>query len=171
MSYVIILAQVVLWSFYGLGGAITSPGVVQVTQQAAAIAGVKVQPTSYWDEWQAIVPAVAASKSKNIIFGYSCGVGSTGYVAGAVAPTKVYVVGIQGSIYCPPSALAKNVVAAQETYNPSFLMTLGLGWKWYSRTVPLKLIARYDFHPYADVDPAAQADVLTFIQAVAKGRL
>ena len=172
MISVVILAQVLLQSFYGLGGAVTSPGVVAITQQATAIPGVKAAPISYYDQWpQTVSPIEALSAStKVILFGYSCGVGSTAQVANAVYPRKVYLVAIQGSVYCPPPTSKSNIAFAQETYNPSFLMTLGLGWKWYSGT-PVHLIPRYDFHPYADIDPATQNDVLGFISAVAKGQI
>lgn len=166
--------RAVVWLFYGLGDAITSPGIPEIGQKLSAIPGVYVAGyfSSSLPDQSSQVAALVTNAPANvikIIVGYSCGVGATGEVADDVS-VPVYVVGIQGSLYCPPPPLNANVIAAQETLNEDCSETLGLGCAQYTAgpgfpAGRITLINRPDSHGEADIDVDAQSDVVRFVQS------
>ena len=151
-------AALAVWLFYGLGGHLTSPGIDQIAAQLRAH-GAVVHGPYFYDKWASTVPSIKSTAGPKVIIGYSCGVQATAEAA-AAAGVKVTVVGIQGSLYCPPPALTRNVAAAVEVWNPSCMGTFGLGCARYTGIANIKLYPRYLSHGGADNDPWTQRVVL-----------
>jgi hypothetical protein len=67
--------------------------------------------------------------------------------------------------------LGPNIKLAQETYNPNWFETLGLGWAQYQpgpgfNPGHLLLVQRPDLHPYADLDPNALNDIFLAVKSL-----
>jgi hypothetical protein len=164
---------IIVWLFYGLGGAWMSPGIDQIAAKLRAIPGVTVRGPYHWDQWRAVVPAIKAAPAGVLkaTAGYSCGnQGATGAAVSSGVPIAM-VAGIQASLFCPPVPLSRNIAAAQETYNADCWATIGLGCAAFNAAPGfpasrLTFIQRPDSHGYADLDPDAQNDVIRAVKAV-----
>ena len=157
----------------GLGGAALSPGVDQIGAMAAKINGVTLVKVYDYTDTQQIADEVNAEPSsiKEVIGGYSCGANASPVAASGVRRTINMVAVIQASVWCGGVPLGKNVLAAQETYNPNCAQTAGLGCKLLDlgpgfNPSHFTVIDRPDCHPCADVDPNAQADIIAAIRSV-----
>lgn len=160
-----------VWLMYGWGDNAfgSSNGIDQIAARARLIKGVNgVYVRNYW-QTQQIADEIMGSPSgeRIVIGGYSCGANSPTTIAyGLYQHRRVYIVGIQESLWCGGYPLYNNVIAAQETY-AGCILTLGFGCKRYTaypgHHVPIRLIRRPDLHPQADNDVNAQRDVLNFI--------
>lgn len=172
MKAAILAVKLIVYIFYGLGGSATSPGMDTLAKELAAIPGVQVQGPYFYDQWQSVASAMQAAPraTPKAVEGYSCGVGSTAWAATAAGLQVALVAGIQASVWCPPTPLTPNILAAHETYNPNCLATFGLGCATYTAGAGfnpgrITLVQRPDLHPYADLDPDALADMVAATKA------
>lgn len=164
-----------VWFHYGWGDNAfgSSSGVNEMAAAAATIPGVtQVTIHNYWQTQQTADEIMAAPPGDRIVIsGYSCGANSSTTIAYGINPhRKVDVAVIQESLYCGGYPLAGNVNRAQETYAQGLtgcIITLGFGCKTMTAgagfTGQLVLIDRPDLHSWADTDPNAQNDILSFI--------
>lgn len=170
--------KVRVFAFYGLGGAVTSPGVDQIADTLRGYAGITVEGPYAYESWSDLEDAMRATPRtiKIVTLGYSCGNQSlTGLPAYNTDVPVALAVGIQASLYCPPYALTPNIAAAQETYNPNCVETFGLGCAEYQPgpgfpSSRLHIIQRPDSHGEADLDPDAQQDVVTAVLNVLQAK-
>lgn len=157
----------------GMGPSAWSYGVDDIGQRAAKIPNVAYVSVSDYTQDQQIADAVDADPpgAVEIVGGYSCGANAS-TVIGTAVKRNLYIVVIQPSDWCGGTYLTPNVLRAQETYNPMFAETAGLG-AYQLQPGPgfpasrLTLVDRPDCHLCADTDPDAQNDVLDFISSVA----
>lgn len=174
------LAGTRVWLHYGLGDNIfgSSAGIDQIAAVARTLPGVaQVTVHNYWQTQQTADEIMAAPPGDRIVVGgYSCGANASTTIAYGLNPhRKIDVAVIQESYWCGGFPLLGNVNRAQETYAAGplgFLLTLGFGSKEMTAgpgfNGTLLLINRPDLHPYADLDPNAQRDVLSFIAGTNK---
>ena len=128
---------------------------------------------NYWLGLQDTANEIMAAPpgDRIVISGYSCGANGSTTIAYGINPhRRVDVAVIQESLYCGGYSLLGNVNRAQETYAAGLwgcLVTLGFGCKEMQAgpgfAGQLVLIDRPDLHPWADDDPNAQNDILSFI--------
>lgn len=151
--------QAELFMIYGAGGdALSSalgPGTNTLGAQIQAKFGSRVRIAGYYD-WtdysvNAAIAAVPASK-KVIVIGDSCG-GSVGPFDAATVSRQVEIIAVQPSIFCPTfgytDPIPNNVAFAEETYNPYFVETGGLGYRLFTAgpSTKLTVVQRPDLHP------------------------
>lgn len=155
----------------GMGPSVWSYGVDQIGAAAAKIPGVTKVAVYDYTQDQTIVDQIAADPPavRVMVGGYSCGANTTTVVGAAVKRLIQMIAVIQASVWCGGTYLTPNVLKVQETYNPNFAETFGLG-AYQLQPGPgfnpanLTLIDRPDCHPCADTDPDAQNDVLDAIR-------
>jgi hypothetical protein len=161
-----------VWLHYGWLDNVfgSSAGIDQIAAQAVRIPGVKqVVVHRFWETQATANEIMAAPRSDRIVIaGYSCGANaSTTIAAGLAGHRNVDLAIIQQSQWCGGYPLGSNVPYAQETYASNCLLTLGFGCRPLAagrgHTGRIVLIERPDLHPFADLDPNAQADVLKVI--------
>lgn len=145
---------------YGAGGqglsAMLGPGQGTLGEQILEKFGSKVRILGYWNWNDYSVNAVLAAAPANHMIGYfgdSCGASIGPFNAATQRRRVAVVIGTQASTYCPTSgftdAVPANVTFAEETYNPSWIETFGLGTRVYAATsaTRLTLVQRPDMHP------------------------
>lgn len=145
---------------YGAGGqglsAMLGPGQGTLGAQIQAKFGSKIRILGYWN-WNdySVNSVLAAVPASHMIgyFGDSCGASIGPFNAATQHRQVAVVIGAQASIYCPTvgsyDAVPKNVMYAEETYNPNCDETAGLGCRIYTATsaTKLTLVQRPDLHP------------------------
>jgi hypothetical protein len=143
----------------GLGGRVSSPGIVSLQEELSAIPNTIVALPLAQHNWRDAVKLIKQQRpeSKIVLIGYSLGANNSTYVAKNVKHVDE-LIAIQASVWGPTTALEENVDRAIEIYNPRFWRTAGLGAK---RLVGIHFsyIANGDSHFYADDDP----DVHNFV--------
>lgn len=155
----------------GMGPSVWSYGVDEIGQAAAKIPGVTGVAVYDYTQDQEIVDEIAVEPPsvRVVVGGYSCGANTTTVVGAAVKRLIQMIAVIQASVWCGGTYLTPNVLKVQETYNPNFAETFGLG-AYQLQPGPgfnpanETFIVRPDCHPCADTDPDAQNDVLDAIR-------
>jgi pimeloyl-ACP methyl ester carboxylesterase len=137
----------------GLGGRISSPGIVSLQGELSAIPNTMVALPLAQHNWRDAVKLIKQQKpeTKIVVIGYSLGANNATYVAQNVKHVDE-LIAIQASVWGRATALGENVDKAVEIYNPKFWRTAGLGAKRL-RGIHFSYIANSDSHFYADEDP------------------
>ena len=137
----------------GLGGRISSRGIVSLQEELSVIPNTIVALPLAQHNWRDGVKLIKQQKpeTKIIVIGYSLGANNATYVAKNVKHVDE-LIAIQASMWGQATSLGENVDKAIEIYNPKFWRTAGLGAK---RLVGIHFsyIANSDSHFYADDDP------------------
>ncbi|MFY9838748.1 MAG: Cache 3/Cache 2 fusion domain-containing protein [Xanthobacteraceae bacterium] len=143
----------------GLGGRVSSPGIVSLQEELSVIPNTIVALPLAQHNWRDAVKLIKQQRpeTKIVLIGYSLGANNATYVARNVKHVDE-LIAIQASVWGPATALGENVDNAVEIYNPKFWRTAGLGAK---RLVGIHFsyMANSDSHFYADDDP----DVHNFV--------
>jgi pimeloyl-ACP methyl ester carboxylesterase len=143
----------------GLGGRVSSPGIVSLQEELSVIPNTIVALPLAQHNWRDAVKLIKQQRpeTKIVLIGYSLGANNSTYVAKNVKHVDE-LIAIQASVWGATTALEENVDKAVEIYNPRFWRTAGLGAK---RLVGIHFsyIANSDSHFYADDDP----DVHNFV--------
>jgi hypothetical protein len=143
----------------GLGGRVSSPGIVSLQEELSVIPNTIVALPLAQHNWRDAVKFIKQQRpeTKIVLIGYSLGANNSTYIAKNVKHVDE-LIAIQASVWGPTTALEENVDKAIEIYNPRFWRTAGLGAK---RLVGIHFsyIANSDSHFYADDDP----DVHNFV--------
>src|SRR5690349_1176823 len=151
----------------GLGGRITSPGIVSLQEELSLIPDTRVPSAFAQHNWRDAVKLIKQQKpeSKIVVIGYSLGANNSTYVAQNVKHVDE-LIAIQASVWGQTSAVGENVDKAIEIYNPKFWRTAGLGAK---RLVGIHFsyVANSDSHFYADNDPEVHKFVFNEVKKLA----
>lgn len=152
-------AETLIVLLEGLGGRVSSPGIVSLQEELSVIPNTIVALPLAQHNWRDAVKLIKQQRpeTKIILIGYSLGANNSTYIAKNVKHVDE-LIAIQASVWGPTTALEENVDKAIEIYNPRFWRTAGLGAK---RLVGIHFsyIANSDSHFYADDDP----DVHNFV--------
>lgn len=151
----------------GLGGRLTSPGIVSLHDELAAIPNTIVPTPIAQHKWRYAVQLIEQKEpaTKIVVIGYSLGANNSTYIAKSVKHLDE-LIAIQASLWGQSAAIGENVNKAIEIYNPKFWRTAGLGAK---RLVGLHFsyITNNDSHTYADNDPRVHQFVFNEVKTVA----
>jgi len=136
----------------GLGGRVTSSGIVSLQEELSAIPNTIVALPLAQHNWRDAVKFIKQQKpeTKIVVIGYSLGANNSTYVAQNVKHVDE-LIAIQASVWGRATAVGENVDKAIEIYNPKFWRTAGLGAK---RLVGIHFsyVVNSDSHFYADDD-------------------
>jgi hypothetical protein len=137
----------------GLGGRISSPGIVSLQEELSVIPNTRVALPLAQHNWRDAVKLIKQQRpeTKIVLIGYSLGANNSTYVAKNVKHVDE-LIAIQASVWGPAKALEGNVDKAIEIYNPKFWRTAGLGARRLGG-IHFSYIANRDSHFYADDDP------------------
>jgi|GraSoiStandDraft_30_1057271.scaffolds.fasta_scaffold271400_1 hypothetical protein len=136
----------------GLGGRITSSGIVSFQEELSVIPKTRVPLPLAQHNWRDAVKLIQQQKpeTKIVVIGYSLGANNSTYVAKNVKHVDE-LIAIQASLWGRATAVGENVDKAIEIYNPKFWRTAGLGAKRL-RGIHFSYITNNDSHFYADDD-------------------
>jgi hypothetical protein len=114
----------------GLGGRISSPGIVSLQGELSAIPDTIVALPLAQHNWPYAVTLIKQQtpETKIVVIGYILGANNATYVAQNVKHVDE-LIAIQASVWGRATALGENVDKAVEIYNPKFWRTAGLGAK------------------------------------------
>jgi hypothetical protein len=151
----------------GLGGRISSPGIVSLQGELIAIPNTIVTLPLAQHSWRNAVKLIKQQtpETKIVVIGYSLGANNATYVAQNVKHVDE-LIAIQASEWGRAIALGENVDKAVEIYNPKFWRTAGLGAKRL-RGMHFSYIANSDSHFYADEDPEVHNFVFNEVKKIA----
>jgi len=143
----------------GLGGRISSPGIVSLQEELSVIPNTIVALPLAQHNWRDAVKLIKQQRpeTKIVLIGYSLGANNSTYIAKNVKHVDE-LIAIQASVWGRATALEENVDKAVEIYNPRFWRTAGLGAKRLAG-IHFSYVANSDSHFYADDDP----DVHNFV--------
>ena len=112
----------------GLGGRITSRGIVSFQEELSVIPNTRVVLPLAQHSWRDAVKLIQQQKpeTKIVMIGYSLGANNSTYVAKNVKHVDE-LIAIQASVWGRATAVGENVDKAIEIYNPKFWRTAGLG--------------------------------------------
>lgn len=167
-----------VWMMYGMGDNFfgSSAGIDQIAARARTFPNVaSVRVFNYYQTQQIANEIMAAPRADHIVIvGYSCGANAASTIGyGLNGHRTVTIATIQPSLWCGGYPITNNVPYAQETYG-GCILTLGFGCLQYQGvpgyTGRIVRIKRPDLHPFADLDPNAQNDVLSVIAGSAVKR-
>src|SRR5262249_41360993 len=151
----------------GLGGRITSHGIVSLQEELSAIPGTRVHLPLAQHSWRDAVKLIHQQKpeTKIVVIGYSLGANNSTYVAKNVKHVDE-LIAIQASVWGRATAVGENVDRVIEIYNPKFWRTVGLGAK---RLVGIHFsyVTNSDSHFYADEDPEVHKFVFHEVKKLA----
>ena len=151
----------------GLGGRVTSSGIVSLQEELSAIPNTIVALPLAQHNWRDAVKFIKQQKpeTKIIVIGYSLGANNSTYVAQNVKHVDE-LIAIQASVWGRATAVGENVDKAIEIYNPKFWRTAGLGAK---RLVGIHFsyVANSDSHFYADDDSEVHKFVFNEVKKLA----
>ena len=151
----------------GLGGRVTSPGIVSLQEELSTIPNTIVALPLAQHNWRDAVKLIKQQKpeTKIVVIGYSLGANNSTYVAQNVKHVDE-LIAIQASVWGQATAVGENVDKAIEIYNPKFWRTAGLGAK---RLVGIHFsyVANSDSHFYADDDPEVHKFVFNEVKKLA----
>jgi len=151
----------------GLGGRISSPGIVSLQKELSVIPNTRVALPLAQHNWREAVKLIRQQKpeTKIVVIGYSLGANNSTYAAKNVKHVDE-LIAIQASVWGRATAVGENVDKAIEIYNPKFWRTAGLGAK---RLVGIHFsyIANSDSHFYADNDPEVHNFVFNEVKKLA----
>src|SRR5262249_20199954 len=152
----------------GLGGRVTSSGIVSLQEELSAIPNTIVALPLAQHNWRDAVKLIKQQKpeTKIVVIGYSLGANNSTYVAQNVKHVDE-LIAIQASVWGRATAVGENVDKAIEIYNPKFWRTAGLGAK---RLVGIHFsyVTNSDSHFYADNDPEAHKFVFNEVKKLAE---
>lgn len=147
---------------YGLGGAATSPGIVQLYDQIKALSkDIAVLVPFDQSNWQeALAEIKKYTVEKLVVIGYSMGANATTFVANGLAPRHVaLLVAIQPTLWENAETIPITVDKAIEIYNPNIAETGALGGRKLTG-FHTTYVMNSDSHPFADSDPVAHKLIL-----------
>lgn len=151
----------------GLGGRLTSPGIVSLHEELAVIPNTIVPTPFAQHKWRYAVQLIEEQEpaTKIVVIGYSLGANNSTYIAKSVKHVDE-LIAIQASLWGQSAAIGENVNKAIEIYNPKFWRTAGLGAK---RLVGLHFsyMTNNDSHTYADNDPRVHQFVFNEVKTIA----
>ena len=151
----------------GLGGRISSPGIVSFQEELSVIPNTRVALPLAQHNWRNAVKLIQQQKpeTKIIVIGYSLGANNSTYLAKNVKHVDE-LIAIQASVWGRATAVGENVDKAIEIYNPKFWRTAGLGAK---RLVGIHFsyVTNSDSHFYADNDPEVHKFVFNEVKKLA----
>jgi Cache 3/Cache 2 fusion domain len=151
----------------GLGGRITSHGIVSLQEELSAIPDTTVPLPLAQHSWRDAVKLIHQQKpeTKIVVIGYSLGANNSTYVAKNVNHVDE-LIAIQASVWGRATAVGENVDKAIEIYNPKFWRTAGLGAK---RLVGIHFsyVANTDSHFYADDNPEVRKFIFNEVKKLA----
>jgi hypothetical protein len=151
----------------GLGGRVTSSGIVSLQEELSAIPNTIVALPLAQHSWRDAVKLIKQQKpeTKIVVIGYSLGANNSTYVAQNVKHVDE-LIAIQASVWGRATPVGENVDKAIEIYNPKFWRTAGLGAK---RLVGIHFsyVANSDSHFYADDDPEVHNFVFNEVKKLA----
>jgi hypothetical protein len=110
----------------GLGGRVSSPGIVSLQEELSVIPNTMVALPLAQHNWRDAVKLIKQQRpeTKIVLIGYSLGANNSTYVAKNVKHVDE-LIAIQASVWGPTPALEENVDRAIEIYNPRFWRTAG----------------------------------------------
>ena len=149
----------------GLGGRVTSSGIVSLQEELSAIPNTIVALPLAQHNWRDAVKLIKQQKpeTKIVVIGYSLGANNSTYVAQNVKHVDE-LIAIQPSVWGQATAVGENVDKAIEIYNPKFWRTAGLGAKRLIG-IHFSYIANSDSHFY--VDPEVHKFVFNEVKKLA----
>ena len=151
----------------GLGGRITSRGIVSFQEELSVIPNTRVVLPLAQHSWRDAVKLVQQQKpeTKIVMIGYSLGANNSTYVAKNVKHVDE-LIAIQASVWGRATAVGENVDRVIEIYNPKFWRTVGLGAK---RLVGIHIsyVTNSDSHFYADEDPEVHKFIFNEVKKLA----
>jgi hypothetical protein len=151
----------------GLGGRITSHGIVSLQQELSVIPDTRVPLPLAQHSWRDAIEIIQQQKpeTKIVVVGYSLGANNSTYVAKNVSHVDE-LIAIQASVWGRATAVRENVDKAIEIYNPKFWRTAGLGAK---RLVGIHFsyVTNSDSHFYADDDPEVHKFIFNEVKKLA----
>jgi len=151
----------------GLGGRLTSPGIVSLQNELAVIPNTIVPAPIAQHDWRYAANLIQQQEpgTKIILVGYSLGANNSTYVAKSVNHVDE-LIAIQASVWGRAVAIGENVDKAIEIYNPKFWRTVGLGAKRL-RGVHFRYVTNSDSHLFAEKDPEVHRFVFNEVKAIA----
>jgi len=151
----------------GLGGRITSRGIVSFQEELSVIPNTRVVLPLAQHSWRDAVKLIQQQKpeTKIVMIGYSLGANNSTYVAKNVKHVDE-LIAIQASVWGRATAVGENVDRVIEIYNPKFWRTVGLGAK---RLVGIHIsyVTNSDSHFYADEDPEVHKFIFNEVKKLA----
>jgi hypothetical protein len=151
----------------GLGGRITSGGIVSLQEELSVIPNTRAPLPLAQHNWRDAVKLIQQQnpETKIVLIGYSLGANNSTYVAKNVKHVDE-LIAIQASVWGRATAVGENVDKAIEVYNPKFWRTAGLGAK---RLVGIHFsyVTNRDSHFYADDDPEVHKFVFNEVKKLA----
>jgi hypothetical protein len=151
----------------GLGGRITSAGIVALQKELSAIPNTTAPSPIGQSKWRSAVKLIEQQEAgtKIVLIGYSLGANNSTYITNKVRHVDA-LIAIQPSLWGPSAAIGENVDKAIEIYNPRFWRTAGLGAK---RLVGIHFsyITNNDSHPYAHKDPQVHKFIFNEVKTIA----
>jgi hypothetical protein len=165
---------------YGLGGLVTSPGMLKLAQKIKALGNSFTVLGPYdQSQWEQAAHDLGQRPKSELIgaVGYSLGANNVVEIAAELGRKIDYVAGIQpsywglgvdwsGIITLPP-----NVGCALNVCNPSFAATFGLGYARYAAPAGfagrLELRTTDDLHPAVDNDAGVHGLILADLKRIA----
>jgi hypothetical protein len=164
---------------YGLGGLVTSPGMLTLADKIKALGTDFIVLGPYdQDAWEQAANDLNKRPANELIaaVGYSLGANNVVEIAAELGRKIDYLAGIQpsywglgvdwsGVITLPP-----NVGVALNIYNPNFAATFGLGYARYAAPAgfagSLRLVVNEDLHPDVDNDAGVHGLILRDLQNI-----
>jgi Cache 3/Cache 2 fusion domain len=151
----------------GLGGRLTSAGLVSLQKELDAIPNTIVPAPMAQSKWRYAVQLIDQQDAETtiVVIGYSLGANNATYLSKNVKHVDE-LIAIQASVWGRSVAIGENVDRAIEIYNPKFWRTAGLGAKRLVG-VHFAYITNNDSHTYADNDPQVHKFVFNEVQTIA----
>jgi Cache 3/Cache 2 fusion domain len=159
-------AQTLVVLLEGLGGRITSAGIVSLQRELSAIPNTIVPPPIAQSKWRSAVKLIEDQEPGTtiVVIGYSLGANNSTYVIKKVKHVDE-LIAIQPSLWGPSVAIGENIDKAIEIYNPRFWRTAGLGAKRLVG-VHFSYITNNDSHLYAHNDPQVHKFIFNEVKAL-----
>ena len=151
----------------GLGGRITSAGIVSLQKELSAIPNTRIPSPITQSKWRSAVKLIEQQEPGTtiVVIGYSLGANNSTYITKKVKHVNE-LIAIQPSLWGPSVAIDDNVDKAIEIYNPRFWRTVGLGAKRLVG-VHFSYITNNDSHLYAHSDPQVHKFIFNEVKTIA----
>jgi len=170
---------IVIADLYGLGGIVTSPGMLTLAGKIKVL-GANFLVLGPYDQsaWQQAANDLNKRPASDLIgaLGYSLGANNVIEIAAELGRKVDYIAGIQPSYWglgvdwSGIIALPPNVGTALNIYNPNFAATFGLGYARYAAPAGfaghLQLVTTDDLHPEVDNDAGVHGLILRGLQNI-----
>ena len=151
----------------GLGGRITSAGIVSLQKELSAIPNTIVPSPLAQSNWRSAVKLIEQQEPgiAIVLIGYSLGANNLTYITKKVKHVDE-LIAIQPSLWGPSAAIGENIDKAIEIYNPRFWRTAGLGARRLVG-VHFSYITNNDSHLYAHHDPQVHKFIFNEVKTIA----